>query len=99
MVGAARRAQLGGGGRPSLVRFMGSGALRSPTEGVNAREALLFTPGPLTTSPAVKQAMLVDLGSRDPQFISKVQTVREKILNAGGVSKADTKVSQALCRA
>ena len=89
VVGAARRTQLGGGSRPSLVRFMGSGALRSPTEGVNAREALLFTPGPLTTSPAVKQAMLVDLGSRDPQFISKVRTVREKILNAGGVSKAD----------
>ena len=75
--------------RPTFSRFFGTGALRDPTEKVNAREALLFTPGPLTTSPAVKQAMLVDLGSRDPQFISKVQTVREKILNAGGVSKGD----------
>jgi aspartate aminotransferase-like enzyme len=27
-----------------------------------AREPLLFTPGPLTTSSAVKQAMLVDIG-------------------------------------
>ena len=29
----------------------------------------LFTPGPLTTSPTVKQAMLHDYGSRDSHFI------------------------------
>jgi 2-aminoethylphosphonate-pyruvate transaminase len=30
------------------------------------KDKLLFTPGPLTTSHTVKQAMLRDLGSRDP---------------------------------
>ena len=34
---------------------------------------LLFTPGPLTTSDRVKQAMLRDLGSRDAEFIAVVR--------------------------
>ncbi|MGI8950991.1 MAG: hypothetical protein ACR2FN_05320 [Chitinophagaceae bacterium] len=34
---------------------------------------LLFTPGPLTTSPTVKQAMLEDVGSRDFEFINAVK--------------------------
>ena len=33
----------------------------------------LFTPGPLTTSLSVKQAMLRDLGSRDTEFIGAVR--------------------------
>src|SRR2546430_17688782 len=32
---------------------------------MRSSDKLLFTPGPLTTSEAVKQAMLHDLGSRD----------------------------------
>jgi len=71
------------------VRLYGTEPLTSPTAGINAREPLLFTPGPLTTSPAVKQAMLVDIGSRDPQFVAKIKNVRESILAAGGVSIDD----------
>ena len=51
------------------------------------KDKLLFTPGPLTTSYTVKEAMLRDLGSRDFEFISTVQYVREKLLAAGEVSQ------------
>ncbi len=40
----------------------------------------LLTPGPLTTSPAVKEAMLHDLGSRDGKFIALNRRVRERLL-------------------
>ena len=46
----------------------------------------LFTPGPLTTSLTVKEAMLRDLGSRDSEFIEAVQQVRAKLLAVAGVS-------------
>ena len=36
---------------------------------------LLLTPGPLTTAPSVREAMLVDYGSRDPAFVALVQRV------------------------
>ena len=51
-------------------------------------DKLLFTPGPLTTSPTVKQAMLRDLGSRDDEFIAMVRSVRERLLGIAGVSQA-----------
>jgi 2-aminoethylphosphonate-pyruvate transaminase len=51
------------------------------------RDRLLFTPGPLTTSSEVKEAMLRDLGSRDAEFISVVAEVRRRLLEVGGVSK------------
>lgn len=44
------------------------------------RAPLLFTPGPLTTSPTVKAAMLRDLGSRDPAFLRIVAAVRSELL-------------------
>jgi 2-aminoethylphosphonate-pyruvate transaminase len=47
----------------------------------------LFTPGPLTTSATVKQAMLRDPGSRDPEFIKLVQDIRTKLLGLAGVSQ------------
>jgi len=50
-------------------------------------EKLLFTPGPLTTSRTVKQAMLRDVGSRDPEFINVVRGIREDLLRLGGVSR------------
>jgi 2-aminoethylphosphonate-pyruvate transaminase len=50
-------------------------------------DKLLFTPGPLTTSLTVKQAMLHDVGSRDPQFIQIVRGIREELLRLGGVSR------------
>jgi len=40
----------------------------------------LFTPGPLTTSLTVKQAMLRDLGSRDFEFVQVVQEIRKELL-------------------
>ena len=47
----------------------------------------LFTPGPLTTSLTVKQAMLRDLGSRDVEFIGAVRELREELLHVAGVSQ------------
>ena len=52
-----------------------------------ARDKLLFTPGPLTTSLSVKQAMLHDAGSWHFEFNSKVKWVREKILEVAGLSR------------
>jgi len=51
-------------------------------------DKLLFTPGPLTTSPTVKQAMLRDLGSRDDEFIQLIRSIRERLLELAGVSTA-----------
>ncbi len=49
----------------------------------------LFTPGPLTTSRTVKQAMLCDVGSRDRVFINAVAEVRLRLLELAGVSQED----------
>lgn len=46
-------------------------------------QPLLFTPGPLNTSPSVKQAMQVDYGSRDATFIQKVREIRQMLLRVG----------------
>jgi 2-aminoethylphosphonate-pyruvate transaminase len=53
------------------------------------KDKVLFTPGPLTTSQTVKQAMLRDLGSRDFAFIETVADIRNRLLALGGVSKGD----------
>lgn len=50
------------------------------------KDKALFTPGPLTTSRSVKQAMLRDLGSRDMEFI---QTVRESRRRLVALAEAD----------
>ena len=47
---------------------------------------LLFTPGPLTTSITVKEAMLHDYGSRDDLFIGVVKEIRETLLQMAFVS-------------
>lgn len=54
-----------------------------------SKDKPLFTPGPLTTSMTVKQAMLRDLGSRDHEFISAVQWMRDELLRIAGVSRED----------
>src|SRR5437762_10287863 len=51
-----------------------------------ARDKLLFTPGPLTTSLSVKQAMLHDAGSWHFEFNAKVKWIRERLLQLAGVS-------------
>ena len=48
-----------------------------------AKDKTLFTPGPLTTSQTVKQAMLRDLGSRDGEFIETVRRYLE-VFETGG---------------
>ena len=48
-------------------------------------DKLLFTPGPLTTSITVKQAMMHDLGSRDAGFVDLVHDIRRRLLQLGGV--------------
>lgn len=50
-------------------------------------DKLLFTPGPLTTSFTVKEAMLTDLGSRDYEFMDKVNFIRNELLLLARVSK------------
>lgn len=52
-----------------------------------ARDKLLFTPGPLTTSLSVKQAMLHDAGSWHADFNTIVAGIRERLLALAGVSK------------
>jgi 2-aminoethylphosphonate-pyruvate transaminase len=52
-----------------------------------ARDKLLFTPGPLTTSLNVKQAMLHDAGSWHFEFNALVANVRDRLLKLGGVSR------------
>lgn len=48
----------------------------------------LLTPGPLTTSLSVKQAMLRDWGSRDGAFIAMNRRIRERLLGLAGAAAA-----------
>lgn len=54
--------------------------MRAKAQGSDRKDKLLFTPGPLTTSRTVKQAMLRDLGSRDYEFIALVKDIRQKLV-------------------
>ena len=46
----------------------------------------LFTPGPLSTSVETKNAMLVDVGSRTPEFINIIRETRVMLLEIAGVT-------------
>jgi 2-aminoethylphosphonate-pyruvate transaminase len=50
-------------------------------------EPILLTPGPLTTSASVKQAMLRDWGSRDREFIRLNQRIRDRLLAMAGADR------------
>ena len=52
-----------------------------------ARDKLLFTPGPLTTSLSVKQAMLHDAGSWHFEFNAVVRQVRDQLLAVARLSR------------
>jgi 2-aminoethylphosphonate-pyruvate transaminase len=54
------------------------------------RDPFLLTPGPLTTSRSVKEAMLHDWGSRDQTFIDINRRLRERLVALAGA--ADTHV-------
>ena len=56
------------------------------------KDKALFTPGPLTTSATVKQAMLRDLGSRDTEFIAVIKDVRQRLVRLGANSDKFTAV-------
>jgi len=56
------------------------------------KDKALFTPGPLTTSATVKQAMLRDLGSRDNEFIAVIKDVRQRLVRLGTNSDEYTAV-------
>src|SRR5437868_13554141 len=51
-----------------------------------AHDKLLFTPGPLTTSLSVKQAMLHDAGSWHFEFNALVSSLRERLLALADLS-------------
>ncbi len=51
------------------------------------RDPILLTPGPLTTSVTVKQAMLRDWGSRDSAFIAMNKAIRERLPQLAGASE------------
>jgi 2-aminoethylphosphonate-pyruvate transaminase len=56
------------------------------------KDKALFTPGPLTTSITVKQAMLRDLGSRDQEFINIVREIRQELAALSGAAEEYTAV-------
>jgi 2-aminoethylphosphonate-pyruvate transaminase len=52
----------------------------------------LFTPGPINTSAAVRQAMQRDMGSRDESFIQIVRDIRKTLLGIAGAGADFTTV-------
>jgi 2-aminoethylphosphonate-pyruvate transaminase len=56
--------------------------MRPAYKGPDGQEDMpyLLTPGPLTTSRAVKLAMLADWGSRDPEFRDIIRSIRRELL-------------------
>ena len=50
------------------------------------RDRWLLTPGPLTTSATVKEAMLQDWGSRDRRFIEMNAAIRRRLLELAGAA-------------
>ncbi len=52
-----------------------------------SKDKVLFTPGPLTTSLSVKQAMLRDAGSWHFEFNALVLEIREKLLEIAGLTR------------
>jgi 2-aminoethylphosphonate-pyruvate transaminase len=59
--------------------------MENPKNLPTSRDKLLFTPGPLTTSSSVKQAMLHDAGSWHYEFNAVVKSIRERLLAVAGL--------------
>mmetsp|Transcript_33591 Transcript_33591/g.95192 ORF Transcript_33591/g.95192 Transcript_33591/m.95192 type:complete len:434 (-) Transcript_33591:28-1329(-) len=68
---------------PGRLRSHASAAAAPPPR------QLLFTPGPLTTSDAVKRRMAVDVGSRDGDFLTVAKRTRERLLRIAETSQED----------
>ena len=56
------------------------------TPGNRSGERILFTPGPLTTSPRVKSEMLIDIGSWDADCVDLTREIREELV---GLANSD----------
>ena len=70
----------------SLESFMEKNQL--PSDSSPTGDPWLLTPGPLTTSLTVKQAMLHDYGSRDRYFVQVNEHIRKRLVDLiGGGSK------------
>ena len=54
-------------------------------------QKLLFTPGPLLTTPSVKEAMLTDYGSRDSFFMETITKIRSGIVDIAGIENTDVR--------
>ena len=63
--------------------------MQEPPPSSRNSDKLLFTPGPLTTSLGVKQAMLHDAGSWHYEFNELVRGLRSKLLALAGLTTAD----------
>ena len=61
----------------TALRSVGAGPAKPSPTG----DPWLLTPGPLTTSPTVKEAMLHDFGSRDHRFIAINRHVRDRLVS------------------
>ena len=64
-------------------------AFARPAQGPEGQEHMpyLLTPGPLTTSRTVKEAMLSDWGSRDIEFRAVIREIRQQLLALAGAAK------------
>jgi 2-aminoethylphosphonate-pyruvate transaminase len=63
--------------------------MQEPPPSSRNSDKLLFTPGPLTTSLGVKQAMLHDAGSWHYEFNELVRDLRSKLLALAGLTPTD----------
>jgi 2-aminoethylphosphonate-pyruvate transaminase len=69
------------------IKISWTDSMKSKPALPTAKDKLLFTPGPLTTSLSVKQAMLHDVGSWDFEFSALVKRIRDKLLVVAGLSQ------------
>ncbi len=70
-------------GPPTMTKPHSANAARARAAAPAASptgEPWLLTPGPLTTSPRVKESMLHDYGSRDASFIALNRRLRERLV-------------------
>jgi len=67
----------------------GLNGMNDHTQLSSARDKLLFTPGPLTTSLSVKHAMIHDAGSWHFEFNAIVRRVRESLLKLAELTAGD----------
>ncbi|MEG0823684.1 MAG: 2-aminoethylphosphonate--pyruvate transaminase [Erysipelotrichaceae bacterium] len=58
---------------------------------MNLKAKKLLTPGPLTTSPSVRAAMNIDLGTRDDEYASIVASIGTKLLKLANANPNEYK--------